>query len=321
MQFYKKRDFGTLINDTFLFFRMYGKNYFKNYFLLNGILILLLTGLSYLGYREFFSQFFGGNIYGRNSWLEEYFSENTGLFFLFVVLFILVWLSLAIVSYSMPVFYLKRVSENKIPDVQPDELLSDFRRNIKRIFILIAGLIFIVTPLFFILLMSSYVLVLVLIGIFLLLLLIPTTINIINFLIYDYLQNGLGFFETLSKAVRSQFSYRNPREKSPFWKYWGTTSVLYLMIYIVSTVFTFIPVVIYWAVLYSAPSSAGFEQNPDAGSFGLVLFIIYIISIVVSFILMNIIMVASGLMYYDNRTDLHQQLDFLEIESIGNDEM
>lgn len=36
MQFYKKRDFGALISDTFTFFKENGKNYFKNYILLNG---------------------------------------------------------------------------------------------------------------------------------------------------------------------------------------------------------------------------------------------------------------------------------------------
>ena len=35
-EFYKRRDFGGLISDSFAFFKIYGKNYFKNYFLING---------------------------------------------------------------------------------------------------------------------------------------------------------------------------------------------------------------------------------------------------------------------------------------------
>ena len=33
MEFYKKRDFGTFISDSFNFFKVYGKNYLKNYIL------------------------------------------------------------------------------------------------------------------------------------------------------------------------------------------------------------------------------------------------------------------------------------------------
>jgi hypothetical protein len=60
-QFYKKRDFGTLISDTFLFFKENGKNYFKNYILINGLLLILLVVIIAFGYHELFGQIFGGN--------------------------------------------------------------------------------------------------------------------------------------------------------------------------------------------------------------------------------------------------------------------
>lgn len=59
MQFYKKRDFGALVSDTLNFFKLYGKNYFKNYLTLNGGIIILLVVVIVIGFGDFFKQAFG----------------------------------------------------------------------------------------------------------------------------------------------------------------------------------------------------------------------------------------------------------------------
>lgn len=58
MQFYKKRDFGALVSDTLNFFKLYGKNYFKNYLTLNGGIIILLVVVIVIGFGDFFKQAF-----------------------------------------------------------------------------------------------------------------------------------------------------------------------------------------------------------------------------------------------------------------------
>ena len=319
MEFYKKRDFGELISDTFQFFKIYGKNYFKNYFLINGLLLLLLAVIFVFGYREFFMQLFAGNSGGEAYYFERYFEDNIGVLVLVVVSIFVLFVAVSIISYSYPIFYLNRVSKNNIKTVKSDEILADIKNNLGRIFILMLGLTFVITPAFVILLGVSAALVLVVIGFFLLLLLLPTCVNVVYFLMYDYLQNKKGFFESLSFAIRAQFSYNHQNQKSPFWKYWGTTIVIYIIIYIVNSIFTMIPYLIYFGGLYTIPSgSQGFETNPFVGTMGVFLFLIYGISVLVSFIMMNVLLVANGLMYYDNRTDLHQQMDILEIDSIGS---
>ena len=55
-QLYKKRDFSELVGDTFGFFKLEGKNYFKNYFIINGSLLLLLVVIIYFFTKE---EFFG----------------------------------------------------------------------------------------------------------------------------------------------------------------------------------------------------------------------------------------------------------------------
>ena len=321
MQFYKKREFGNLVSDTFLFFKLYGKNYFKNYFLINGILLILLVALFVFGYREFFMQLFAGNTSGNSYYFEQYFEDNVGMLVTLVVALFMLVLAVSIISYSFPIFYMKRVSEKETLNVKPDEIVSDIKQNIGRILILILGLVFIVTPAFLVVLSISYVLVLVVIGFFLLFLLVPTCMNIVNFLLFDYLQTKKGFFESLSFAIRAQFSYKHQGEKSPYWKYWGTTATIYFIIYIVTLIFTLIPMFFLFGSSLLVPSSnGGFEQNPMQGTMGIIFFLIYGVSMLVSFTLMNVLLVASGLMYYDNRTDLHQQVDLIEIDSIGTNE-
>lgn len=319
MQFYKKRDFGTFISDSFNFFKLYGKNYFKNYILLNGLLLILMVTIVVFGYRELFSQLFGSNINGESYYFQQYFSDNFGMLFVVGIITFLLFLLLMIINYLYPVFYMKRLSQGEIK-IRTDDILSDFKTNAGRIGILCLGMIFIVTPLAFIIAGISYALILIIIGLFIMLLVYPTLFNVVTFLMYDYFNSKRGFFESLSYAIRSQFSYPNGREKSPYWKYWGATTIVFLIMYVITTVFTFIPMIFFYGSLLTSAPDGQFEQNPFTGTMGVLFFVIYGISMLLSFFLSNILYINSGLMYYDSRTDLHQKVELEEIETIGINE-
>ncbi|SHM09249.1 DUF4013 domain-containing protein [Chryseobacterium polytrichastri] len=319
MQFYKKRDFGTFISDSFTFFKLYGKNYFKNYILLNGLLMILMVTVFVLGYRELFSQLFGSNLNGESYYLQQYFDNNTGMLIVVGIVTFLLFLILMIVNYLFPVFYLKRLAEGQ-DKIKTDDILSDFKNNAGKIVKLCLGMMFIVTPLSFIIIGFSYVLVLIVIGIFLILLVFPTLFNVVTFLMYDFFNSDRGFFESLSYSIRSQFSYPNGREKSPYWKYWGSTIIVSIILYVVTSIFTLIPMLFFFGSLLTSAPDANFEQNPFTGTAGIFFFVMYGISILVSFFLSNMLYVNSGLMYYDSRTDLHQKVELAEIDTIGSNE-
>lgn len=319
MQFYKKRDFGTFISDSFNFFKLYGKNYFKNYILLNGLLLILMVTIFIFGYKELFSQLFGSNMSGNSYYFQQYFEDNVGMLIVVGLLTFLLFLILMIVNYLYPVFYMKRLARGE-EKIRTDDILSDFKNNAGRIGILCLGMVFIVTPLAFIIAGISYALILIIIGLFIMLLVYPTLFNVVTFLMYDYFNSERGFFESLSYAIRSQFSYKNGREKSPYWKYWGATTIVFLIMYTITTIFTFIPMIFFYSsILTSAPDS-NFEQNPFQGTMGILFFVIYGISMLLSFVLSNLLYVNSGLMYYDSRSDLHQKVELAEIETIGINE-
>lgn len=321
MQFYQKRDFGQFISDTFAFFKEHGKNYFKNYLLINGILLILMVIIFVFGYRELFSQMMGSNISGQNYYFEAYFQENSAMLILVSTIVFILFLAVTMVSYSYPILYLKRLTETGNKNIKADDILSDLKNNIGRFLIFFLGLFFIVTPLTMIVFGLTVVLMFILIGFFLLILLGPALMNVVNFLMFDYFNTKKGFFESLSYAVRAQFSYKNGREKSPFWKYWGSTIVMYFIIQTITSIFTMIPMMFIFGGMMTIPQTGELQQNAFEGPMGIVFFLFYGFSLLVSFVMINVIFVNSGLQYYDSRTDLHRNVDLSEIDTIGTHEI
>ncbi|MGU3374032.1 DUF4013 domain-containing protein [Chryseobacterium sp. M5A1_1a] len=316
IQFYKKRDFGVFISDSFNFFKLYGKNYFKNYLLINGLLLILMITVFIFGYRELFSQLFESNLDGDSYYFERYFSNNAGMLIGAGILTFLLCMVLAIVNYLYPVFYLKRVAQGA-EKIKTDEILDDFKKNAGKIAKLCLGMTFIVIPLALFIVAFSYILIFIIIGLFLMVLIYPTLFNVITFLMYDYFNSERGFWESLSYSIRSQFSYPNGSEKSPYWKYWAAAFIMFIMISIASSIFTYVPMIfVYGSVLTSTPDGS-FEQNPFTSTVGIIFFVFYGISMLLSFLLSNLLYVNAGFMYYDSRTDLHQKVELEEIDTIG----
>lgn len=316
MQFYKKRDFGTLISDTFQFFKIYGKNYFRSFLLLNGILLIAMVAVFIFGYRELLMQIFGSNLSGESYYFEKYFQENAAMLIVVIGIVAVLFLLLMILVYLFPIFYLKRVSAGQ-QKVSNDDILSDIKANLGKIAIFAVCSIFIIYPLAILVFGITYLLMIIIIGFFLMILIMPAMMNAIFFLMYDYFNTDKGFFQSLSYGIRAQFSYPHGRERSPFWKYWGSTVIIYFIINIVVGIFSMVPAFIIFSRALTVPEHGEISENPFEGATGIIIFVIYGISFLVSFILNNILTVNAGLMYYDSRVDLHQKENLSEIESIG----
>ena len=69
-QLFKERNFSDYINDTFLFFKVQGKHFFKSYFTINGPFLLIAVVLIYFFtkiYMDFvFSMISGGAVVEEN---------------------------------------------------------------------------------------------------------------------------------------------------------------------------------------------------------------------------------------------------------------
>lgn len=313
IEFYKKRDFGEIIGDTFQFFKTYGKNFFKNYLLINGGILLLLLVVVVIGYGDLIQQFIGSNQQGQKYFFEQYFQENQGVFIAVTVLVVILFLLLSLINFSFPVLYMKRLSTFEKKEIALNDLLQDLKENTKKLIVFFLGMLFIITPLFLVTFSVVILLMLIVIGFFIMLIVLPAMMNIINFAMFHYYYTDKGFFEALGYGFQAQFS-------KSFWKYIGVTLVVYLIIQVVSSVFTMIPMFMMLGSGMFVPSN-GADLSSQSPVFVAIFFIFYMVAILVSFVMSNIIYVNAGFMYYDNRTDLHQLKAFEEIDSIGKNEV
>lgn len=317
MQFYKKRDFAELMGDTFSFFKNFGKNYFKNFFLVNGIMMLILIVLFLLFYRNVMGQIAGGNLQGETFLFEEYFQDNPVLLIITAIVVLILMVAAMLINYSFPVLYIRRLAQTGEKNIRADQIWADIKAIIPKFLWFLLGTIFILLPASFLLIALGSFMVLILIGIFVLILIFPVILNVINFTLFDTYHTNRGFFSSLSYAVRSQFSYKNSSEGSPFWKYWGSTIVIFLIYYVIVSIFSAIPMVLMMTSLYTVPPEQLANGTAIQETFGLTFFIVYGLSIFVSMILANLVFVCSALQYYDSRTDLHRKMDLAEIDTIG----
>ncbi|MDV3559064.1 hypothetical protein CMU69_05880 [Elizabethkingia anophelis] len=313
MQFYKKRDFGALVSDTLNFFKLYGKNYFKNYLTLNGGIIILLVVVIVIGFGDFFKQAFGSNTNGEAYLFQDYFQQNQGLLIGASVLSIILIILLSLISYSFPVLYMKRLAETGNSKVTMNEMIEDMKKNLKKFFIFFIGFVFILTPLFIFAFIISSFLMIILIGFLLILACIPVMVNIINFTLFNMYNTNDGFFSSIGKAFRIQFS-------KDFWKYIGSTFIIYLLINVVTTIFAFIPMMFLYGYILTTVSTTPDAIGSDSSFFMILMAIVYAVSIACTIVLNNLIYVNAGFMYYDSRTDLHRNVTFSEIDTIGSGE-
>ncbi|GGP02870.1 hypothetical protein GCM10010992_09000 [Cloacibacterium rupense] len=310
MQIYKKRQFGELISDTFNFFKEHGKNYFKNYLMINGLIIILLVVVIVFAFKDVFPMLFNSNMQGSSSYLfEQYFTENMGSLIVLGVLMFLIILMLSLVNYTFPVLYLKRLAETGNKDITTDEMVSDIKKNVGKFFKFFLWSLITLLPIIVIASLISVALMFIVIGIFLFLFILPVFANISNFTFFDYFTTNKGFIDSLSEGFRIQFS--------KFWNYFGSVVIIYIIMNVISYVFTMLPMSIIAGTAFAAPIDQGAENGSNP-ILMILLFIVYLVSIIMSLLLSNIIYINAGLMYYDSRTDLHRSVDMLEIDTIGS---
>ena len=71
------------MGDTISFFKYYGKDFVKNFMIINGLLLVAVCVLYYLFFKDFMSNTMSGN--PAESWMM--YEENIGLLVLFSFLF------------------------------------------------------------------------------------------------------------------------------------------------------------------------------------------------------------------------------------------
>jgi hypothetical protein len=287
-QLYSKRNFSSLVGDTFTLFKLEGKNYFKNYFIINGGLLLVLCIIIYFFMQIFLkSAFLASSPNNSNAFLDTILS-NVSLFIFFGVALILLIMLASLINYLYPVAYLKLLGENKQPSLNNLTLL--IKGKIGRTIQFYLFSLFIIVPLLLVLLGLSFALVFVIIGVPILIILIPAYTSWISLSYYEYISTNSSYFNALKKGLKLL--------KSKFWPVIGSNYVMQTIVQVVLGIVVMVPYFIGVFSIFINPEQSTQNSENVFSLLTILLTVIMIISILFNYTLQNIILINQGIIYY-----------------------
>lgn len=292
-ELFKRREFGDYISDTFQFFRQTGKHFFKTYFTISGGLLMLLVVVSYFLFKVYLDFFL--KIDNRSSnldYLKGVLSMNLPVVIIVAVLIFLFMILLSMFNYAIPVIYLDLYDKHKGNGFETKEVLSQFKKSFKKILVFFLGVVFIVTPLLMVLFVVLLLLCLILVGIPMLLFAIPASFSWITLSFFEYMNTNKGLLSCLKVGYH--------HVKSQFFSIVGSCILLYIMIQVTMTVFSFIPYVFGVASMVSSIQNPGADNDP-LSTMRIMLLVVMVLSMLMSYILNNLLIINQGLVYYSRR--------------------
>ncbi|BCY28709.1 hypothetical protein [Flavobacterium okayamense] len=309
-QVYKKRDFSQLVGDTFSFFKIEGKNYYKNYFIINGGLLLVLVVAIYFLIRFFFEGTISAARVGDNQFLAESLYSNLGIFITIGLLLTVLIIVVSLINYTYPVSYLSLLAEQK--EINTSSIIQKLKSKISRSLLFFLFSIFILFPIMLIIMGIMFVLMMIIIGIPLLLIVIPAVSSWISLSYYHYISTESGYTEALGKGYDML--------RNNFWPIIGSTFVMYMIVQVVVSIVTFIPYIFVMGSFFVNPEGVQNDPEEAISLVTLMLSIVMIVSILFNYTLQNIILINQGIIYYSAAEKEENISINREIDTIGQNE-
>lgn len=287
-QLYSKRNFSSLVGDTFTLFKLEGKNYFKNYFIINGGLLIVLCIIIYFFMQIFLkSAFLASSQNNSNAFLDSILT-NVSLFIIFGLAMILLIMFASLINYLYPVAYLKLVEEKKQRTLH--NLTSLIKSKIGRTIQFYLFSIFVIVPLLLVLLGISFALVFVIIGVPILFILLPAYTSWVSLSYYEYISTNSTYFNALKKGLKLL--------KSKFWPVIGSNYVMQTIVQVVLGIVVMVPYFIGIFSIFINPEQSTQNSENVFSLITILLTVIMIISILFNYTLQNIILINQGIIYY-----------------------
>lgn len=304
-QLYKQRDFSTFVSDTFTFFKLFWRNFFGNYIVIMGGFIAALCVCYFFVFRDLFSSLFNTSNSGMGYDLSYYFTDSPVLFFVMLAVVIIISILFSIFSIAYPAVYLKMMEESGRGGFTSSEIFARIKALLPRIirFSFLSMVVFI--PLFLVAFVFATALILLVVGVFILILLIPAASvwMVQSFLVYVF-NEDISFFDSMKQGWRILFSKK-------FWHIIGSAAVVYLIISIVQSLLSTVP---YFIILFTSLAMGKGDLDPQLA---VVFSVLYIISIAISYLFSNAVMVNQGLVYYSALEGEKHVQALSEIDLIG----
>lgn len=310
-QLYKERNFNALINDTFSFFRVYGKNYFGNYFIIVGPFLLILIVLAFIVLNFFFDTLMSAQgTAATEAMLANYFLDNLGYFIGMGTLAAVILLVLTILIHSFPVVYLDIIKTVKEPNAK--QVMDGIKAKIGKS--ILFGLLYLITflPITAIAALICTPFMLVLIG-------FPMVLFVMNFMFlwsiltfYNYLSTSEDYFTSMGRGIKML--------TKKFWAHLGSTIIFIIITYMLQFVVYFFSLLV--ASVFGLISSSSLDTGDHESMLSFIsvmAMIIWTMLIIVYFVTNNLTMVNLGMIYYSSKETEDRFSVHSEIDSIGND--
>lgn len=313
-QLYKKRGFNELVSDTFDFFKIYGKNYFKNYFIINGGFLLILVVLLYFLMKIFFEGIFAGinNTQSGENLLLNNLTSNLPILIIGGITILVLIIVISIINYSFPVAYLSLIESKK--EITTKNLIGFIKSKLgKSILFFLASLVTFV-PIFFIAFALLIALMFVIIGFPLIIIVLPGIVSWISLSYYDYISTENSYLVSLINGFSLVLS--------KFWSIISSTVIMLIIVQVVVGIVYFVPYIIGVASVFTNPEAmqGNSQQTLEALSFiTIMMTIAMIVSILFNYMLQNLILINQGIIYYSSKEEKENNVIKNDIDLIGTD--
>lgn len=314
MQLYKSRGFSAFFQDTFSFIKQNGKHYFKHFFIINGIFLLILMVIGYF-ISKFYSEFlFSGVLQGgnNNTVVDDFMNENFGVFIILVIVFIVFGLIAGLISYSYTAIYLKLYSENHGKNFDTQQIIQVYKQHIGNLFVFLICSIIIGIPLMVVLGIGVFVLAITIIGFLLMPILLGAFMLFYNMTLMEYLQQKRGIWDS--------FGYAWTLMTKKFWVAVGSVGIFYLIAYVAQNVITLVPYIFFMGSLFTTVPEGNTSPEEIGASLMIMMLVVFFITFIVGIILNNITQLNQGIVFYSLKEENENINTKSVIDQIGSGE-
>lgn len=304
---YQVRTFGQLLNDTIAFFKSDGKNFFKVFFTVLGIPLVLIGVSFYFLMTVFFEGAFGLSSTGGMFSPGATIYNNMELFIGFGLLAIIGTIFLSTFHFCYPIIYFHFKEQGKENPVVKD-ILQFMKQSWKRILVFFILLFMMIIPLALVyvgVMMAS------IFSIFLfpiMLLLYPAFFCWFMLSLHHYLMQK----SSLTDAFKSAWNYL----KNGFWKNVFSTIISYVLVQVMVTVVTMIPYIFLFISIFAGMNEPG-AQSETFSSIGIIFTIVLLVAIISSYVFGNFMLVNQSFIYFSEKEAAENTSTKSDIDLIG----
>lgn len=312
-QLYKSRDFGAYFQDTFTFLKQNAAHFFKNFFIVNGVFLLILVTMWYYFYKVYEDIVINGMIVNRDAnALNTFFDQNLGSIILYGSLGLILLLIVSVFNYAYVPIYFKLYERHRGKHFGSKEIFDELKANIEKLIIYIFASIPISILVVIVAGIISAILMVTIIGIPLLLFVGAVVSMFFHAALMEYINSDKGIFECYSYGLNMCFQ--------KFFPSMGAIAVFFIIIYVLQMSIGIIQLIVtgIMGVTTLDPNSLQITTDEAWSAQFVVIFLFQIFSYVVSLATSAIVQMNQAIIYYSLKEEKENIHTKSVIDEIGS---